>query len=67
MSPLSPHPRHFRLLVLEIEAPPYVNDDGSGSDFVEIVYAGKVYPSTQERIAKAFADGKFEQKERRLA
>jgi len=67
MSPISPHPRHFRLLVLEVEAPPYVTEDGSGDDFVEVVYAGKVFPSTKDRIAKAVANGKFEQTERRLA
>jgi hypothetical protein len=64
---LSPHPRHFILHVTEVEAPPYVSEDGGDGDFVEIRYAGKIFPSTQERIAKAFADGQFEQKERRLA
>lgn len=67
MSPLSPHPRRFRLIVQEVEAPPFVNDDGGDNDIVEIIYSGKVFPSTQQRIHTALADGDFTQKEKRLA
>jgi len=55
------------LIVQEVEAPPFVNEDGGDNDIVEIIYAGKVFPSTQQRIHTALADGDFTQQERRLA
>lgn len=60
--PLSRHPRKFVLHVDNINI-----DVSRPTDCVEIVFAGKVLPSTRERIVTQLKEGNFTVVEKRLA
>lgn len=70
---LDPNPRRFRLTVEMVDVNLLDNETrdkrlgGEDHDFVEICFAGKIYPSTRRRIEQALMECSFITTERRLA
>jgi hypothetical protein len=64
MTPMDKNPRHLTLTVADVDVSLERHKDG---DFITLQFAGRLLPSTKDRIEQALKRGEFRITEKRMA